>query len=169
MTTEPVVVRAYQASDFEACLAAFLTNVPTYFAESEVAEFTHFLASHDVPYLVAEVEGRIVGCGGWAVDSPGAGRLCWGLVHRDCHRLSIGSVLLVARIEALFADEDIAEVGIDTSQLSAGFFERFGFVSRAVVQDGLAPGLHLVSMQLARSHWTARPDRSLHQKAFVQR
>ncbi|MCA0177241.1 MAG: GNAT family N-acetyltransferase [Proteobacteria bacterium] len=160
---ESVVFRTYQASDHEGCLAAFMSNVPAYFAASEVPEFQHFLATPlDGTYLVAELHGRIVGCGGWCANAPGVGRLTWGLVHRDCHGMAMGAALLRARLESLFADEAMREVGIDTSQHSAGFFARYGFVRLEEVEDGIAPGLHLVRMQLRRSDWAARSQGARH-------
>lgn len=160
---ESVIFRAYAASDYEGCLAAFMSNVPAYFAESEVPEFQHFLAAPlDGTYLVAELHGRIVGCGGWCANGPGVGRLTWGLVHCDCHGMAMGAALLLARLESLFADEAMVEVGIDTSQHSAGFFARYGFVRLEAVEDGIAPGLHLVRMQLRRSDWAAGPQGARH-------
>lgn len=160
---ESVVFRPYEARDHEGCLAAFLSNVPAYFAETEVPEFQHFLAVRpEGTYLVAELHGRIVGCGGWYAGGPGVGRLSWGLVHRDCHGMAIGAALLRARLASLFTDAQMTEVGIDTSQQSAGFFARFGFVRLAEVEDGIAPGLHLVRMQLRRSDWLTQPQGTHH-------
>ena len=77
------------------------------------------------------------------------------MVRRDCQRMSLGTSLLVARIQALFSDERVTEIGIDTSQVVAPFFQRFGFVAFYEIQNGLGAGLDLVKMRLCRDHWKA--------------
>jgi hypothetical protein len=84
------------------------------------------------------------------------GYLCWGMVRHELHGRSIGSLLLVERLEWLFAQPRVSEVCIRTSQRSAGFFERFGFVTTKVTSEGFGPELDEVSMTLARGRWRQR-------------
>ena len=153
MHSNSLRIRNYTDVDYEVCISIFKSNVPTYFAESEEADYRNFLWSSDEVYLVAELNGQIVGCGGYYVTNEDEGRLSWGMVHQDYNRQSIGSTLLLARINALFADDRVTVVGIDTSEYSATFFQRFGFVQVDEAKDGLAPGLHLICMRLSHDDW----------------
>lgn len=36
-------IRAYKQTDKEACLQAFISNVPQFFTEAEIADFSNFL------------------------------------------------------------------------------------------------------------------------------
>ena len=129
-----------------------------YFAASEFSDFNHFLALPKAQFLIAEMSDRLVGCSGHYVSDSGVGRLCWGMVHHDHHRQGIGTILLQVRLEALFAGQAVAEVGIDTSQQSAAFFERFGF---QVVEYRLVTirGAQLRNARMQRSS-SARGDRT---------
>jgi len=147
--------RQYSAADFEACLRVFRSNMPQYFAESELPEFASFLQSPEGEYLVAELGGTVAACGG-SYLREGVGRLCWGMVDQSQHGSSIGSALLARRLNLLFCHAtDVPEVGIDTSQLSSGFFERFGFRTQRVTPDGFANGIDCVAMVLRREDWLA--------------
>lgn len=137
-------VRAYTPADLPACLALFDGNVPRYFTADECQEFEDFLRAGPPGYLVVEQDGRLLGCGGWALRDRDEARLCWGLAARALHGQGVGRALLQARLQAIRAAGGVQRVTITTSQLSAGFFERFGFVVTEREVDGLAPGLDRV-------------------------
>ena len=65
------------------------------------------------------------------------------MVRQDRHRRGVGRLLLLHRM----ADE-AATVVVNTSQHTAGFFERFGFRTLSVRPDGFAPGLHHHHLEL---------------------
>jgi hypothetical protein len=156
ITPAAACVRPYHSTDFDACLRIFQSNVPTYFAESERAEFVSFLGSAEGEYLVVESGGAVVACGGSCVLNS-VGRLCWGMVELSQHRASIGSALLARRLADLFSRApQVDEVSIDTSQRSSAFFERFGFRTQQVTADGFGQGLDCVAMTLRREHWLQR-------------
>ncbi len=159
-TTLSLAIRPYRADDFDDCLTVFRSNIPKYFAESELAEFASFLNCLNARYLVVEQSGIIVACGGSYVRD-GVGRLCWGMVAQSKHRSSIGSTLLASRLNNLFSCEaDVLEVCIDTSQFSSGFFERFGFKARGITSDGFGAGLDCVEMALSLEDWLKCPLRT---------
>ncbi len=145
----PLVVRAYEDTDKPGCLDVFRSNTPEFFAASEEAEFARFLDSRPGPYFVFELDGRIVACGGYALG-PAAGQsaLCWGMVARDRHREGLGGALTDFRLAALAADPAVQDVTIETSQHTAAFFERFGFVRESVAKNGFAPGIDRVKMTM---------------------
>lgn len=156
---EPARLRRYRASDRAACLALFAGNVPDYFAELERADF---LATLDgiADYWVLEAPGEgVVACGGYAPveQAPRTAALCWGMVRRDLHRRGLGARLLRERLRRLDRDPAYAQVLLETTQHSRGFYARYGFVAVREVRDGFAPGFDLVEMRRATPH--AEPER----------
>ena len=144
------MIRAYRADDRDACLALFDGNSAHYFAPSERADFAHFL-DHEAAawgFQVAEQDGRIVGCGGMAIDAEErTAHLCWGMVERHLHRQGIGTALVRTRLDRA-AEAGARAVRLDTSQHSRAFYERLGFVSEGVTANGYGPGLDRVDMVL---------------------
>jgi predicted GNAT family N-acyltransferase len=78
------------------------------------------------------------------------------MVHSEKHRSSIGSALLLCRLRLIFSTARIETVGIETSQHSAGFFQKFGFFTYQVQTDGFGPGIDRVAMSLSRAEWQLR-------------
>lgn len=139
--------RPYAPADRDACLALFDGNVPRYFDPDERAGFAAFLDALPGPFLVADDGGRVVACGGWAVEADtGDVALCWGIVDAARHREGIGDRLTRARLRDALAGAPRAVV-IRTSQHTQGFYERLGFAVARVVPDGHAPGIDFVEMR----------------------
>lgn len=151
MRSDPAIrVRDYAPADRDACLAVFDSNLHAFFDPAEREDFAAFLDRRPGPYLVIEDgEGRVVGCGGYAVE-PGTATadLCWGMVAREHHRTGLGELLLDLRLRRIRAEPAVRDVALNTSQHTRGFFERFGFVTERVVPDGFGPGLDRCDMRL---------------------
>jgi len=145
-------IRTCTPADHAQCLRVFDSNTPRYFAPAERAEFASFLQAATTDFLVLEHEGVVVGCGGWYVRAS-EGRLCWGMIHQALHRQSAGSALLRARIDRLFSATRVDRVGLETSQHSAPFFARFGFVIDGVETGGFAEDIDCVRMSVSRHSW----------------
>ena len=143
-------IRDYRAADRDACLAIFDSNVPRYFRPHERSDFLAFLDELPGPYLVVEDDdGRVTGCGGWALESDGrTAALCWGMVDRARHGRGIGSMLLRERLRRIEAHPTASAVILNTSQHTRGFYENLGFALRHLVADGYAPGLDRADMRL---------------------
>ena len=60
--------RAARAQDIPACVGLMGGNVPRYFTAGEPAEFEPWLRADSSPFLVVELGGEIVACGGYTVD-----------------------------------------------------------------------------------------------------
>lgn len=130
----------------------FDSNVPGYFVPEERAGLADFLEALPGPYLVlVDADGRIVACGGYAwVPAEGRADLCWGMVRQELHRTGLGRALTEHRLRAAAADPAVRVIALNTSQHTAGFYERFGFRTVEVVRDGYAAGLHRHEMRLVR-------------------
>src|SRR5262249_51253440 len=137
----------------EACLRVLDSNVPEYFLASDREEVARFLDDLDrmgVRYFVVEDEaGRIVACGGVAVDDVTKdARMCWGMVERALHRRSIGRMLLEARLATA------KELGAKTASLATiskveGFFAHEGFAFTSGEDDHYGPGMHRRDYKIA--------------------
>ncbi|HEY0735231.1 MAG TPA: GNAT family N-acetyltransferase [Herpetosiphonaceae bacterium] len=148
-------IRSYQPGDKATCLEVCSSNVPTFFAVHEHAEFATFLdslpdAGH---YLVVESAQRaIVGCGGYFLKPERMiASLMWGMVHRDYHGQGLGRALLLARLCAICEERQAQTVELDTSQHSYGFFATVGFQITRIQRDYYTPGLDRYDMQLPLS------------------
>jgi predicted GNAT family N-acyltransferase len=140
--------RPYRAADRPACIDLFGTNVPRFFHEDERQDFARFLDTEARHYLVVLEGELIVGCGGFALNKDGRqASLCWGMVRSDRHGEGIGAQLLLARLQVI-ATTSATHVRLATSQHTAGFYRRYGFVAQSIQPDGFAPGLDAVEMRL---------------------
>lgn len=144
-----IVIRPYLPKDRAACEHVFRSNVPRWFCDHELAEFLKFLDAGECPYFVIERAGEIVACGGYG-RRPGidVADLCWGMVARHCHGRGLGARLLRRRLQFIAADNAFRGVRLSTSQLTEGFYERFGFVTVERTKNGISPGLDKIEMRL---------------------
>jgi hypothetical protein len=141
--------RRYLSRDRGDCLRVFSSNVPRYFREHERAGFETFLDSSGCPYFVVELSGAIVGCGGYGVREPGAlADLCWGMIDVDHQRNHLGEFVLLSRLHTIVMDERAPGVRLATSQLTDGFFQRYGFTVLSRSRNGIGEGLDEVEMRL---------------------
>ncbi|KAB8061090.1 GNAT family N-acetyltransferase [Janthinobacterium violaceinigrum] len=142
-------VRPYQAGDRDACLALFDGNTPRFFDPSERADFAAWLDTSPHPYLVILRDGRLVACGGHALDGDGTvAALCWGMVAQDVHGQGLGRALTQARLDAIRALPQVVSVRMTTSQHTQGFYAAFGFETVKVTPDGFGPGIDQWDMLL---------------------
>lgn len=149
-TSPTMHVRDYTPADRDGCLAIFDSNVPDFFVTAERGDFAGFLDALPGPYLVIEdADGRLVACGGYAI-TPGTATadLCWGMAMRSLHGTGLGRLLTEQRIRRVVEDGLAAEIALNTSQHTVGFYERFGFRTERVTPDGFAPGLDRCDMLL---------------------
>jgi predicted GNAT family N-acyltransferase len=148
------LVRPYAAADLAACLAIFDSNATQFFAREERQEFEAFLRALPeggaaATYLVLEVRGQVLACGGLAPD-PAARQasLCWGMVKRSGHGRGLGRALTRARLALARSLPDIDRLTLATSQHTAGFYAGFGFALAAVTPGGFGAGLDRCDMVL---------------------
>lgn len=149
------MIRPYVASELEAVVEVFRSNIPKYFVASEEQELREFLAECAENYYVIELEGEIVGSGGIALNDDDTVSLCWGMVHERHLGTGLGKLLANYRIErsrAVFGDRAIVT---STSQHTEGFYDKFGFVTIEHTPDGFGPGIDICKM---RRDFNSRKD-----------
>ncbi len=141
-------LRPFTPADTTVCLDLFDGNTPRFFAVHERIDFSSYLLDpkrqHD--YLVVERQGRIVACGGLALDDEHSAAFCWGMVERSQHRQGLGKTLALARLARAHA-LGVRRVVLSTSQHTCGFYAALGFALTRVVADGHGPGLDAVEME----------------------
>jgi RimJ/RimL family protein N-acetyltransferase len=143
--------RPYTPADREACLAIFDSNCPTFVAPVERADFEAYLAAPRGRYSVlCDGTGAVLGCGGVHFDRDGRhAHLTWGLIHGAHHRKGLGRAITLERLRWIAETPGVERVMMDTSQHTAGFYEKLGFRQTRVIEDGYAPGLHRHELELA--------------------
>lgn len=135
------------------CLDVFDSNVPEFFSESEREDFCNFLDRLPGRYgVVIDDTGRIVGCGGIAASrtDPRAADLTWGMIHRALHRSGIGRILTRERLAWVAEMPEVAVVQLNTSHLTEGFYEKFGFRTVKRITNGYREGLDRCDMEWLR-------------------
>ena|SRR6202011_2723837 len=149
-------IRDYDHSDYDACLRIFASNAPLFVDSNERTAYARFLSELPCSYLVAELAGSVVGCGGFYFEPDEClASLVWGMIAGDFHGQGIGTFLLQARLARITADPSVCAVRAKTSQRTAPFFHRFGFRTERIFEHRFGPGLHQHEMYLrmpSRSH-----------------
>lgn len=139
----------YKVAHKEACLGLLRANTPTAFDPSEMQDFRDFLDSPHGPYFVMMKDGCMMGCGGYYIDpEERSAGLCWGMIDPAYHGQGFGQHLLEQRLTAIRRTGAADHVLIDTSQISEGFFAKFGFRVTTRTPKGIGPELDEVSMEL---------------------
>lgn len=114
--------------------------MPKYFLDHELPQFIKFL---DAPgqYFVQELNGELIGCGGYYLNKDNTVSLCWGMVHHHHHGTGMGKALLEFRLQKIALEYPNKIIVNVTSQYTTGFFERYGFKTVSIKKDGFGPGL----------------------------
>jgi ribosomal protein S18 acetylase RimI-like enzyme len=154
-----ITSRPYEVHDKEACLDIFRSNSPKFFAEHEEKEFTEYLEKPG-HYFILEQNQRVFGCGGYVIVDQEA-YLAWGMVHRSQHGTGLGKRLLLERLSLITQRQDVKQIKLDTSQHTFGFFEKLGFITKKITDDGYASGLHRYDMVLVLDE---RPRKNIQEK-----
>ena len=94
-------IRNYESSDQKFLIELIRSNVPRYFAESEVDDFAQYLVADLENYWVLEVEDQIVGCGGVNFLYTNKARISWDMIHPDFQGIGLGKKLLNFRFNFL--------------------------------------------------------------------
>jgi ribosomal-protein-alanine N-acetyltransferase len=162
-------IRLYQPKDKKACIEIFKSNMPRFFATSELPEFELWIDALGVgkeshkgkgaeQYFVIEIMNEIVGCGGYAKISDDEVTLTWGMVAQSLHGKGVGKKLLEYRLDAIKSLFPTASVALDTTQFSYGFFEHLGFKITGIIKDFYGQGLDRYDMKLPPDSLNNKPE-----------
>lgn len=152
MENAPVNIREYTESDRAAVVAIYHSNIPKYFDVTEEPDIHRFLNSRPEHYYVVEQDGQVVAAGGIAVNDPAnpAVTFCMGMVKNELIGSGLGKILAEFRLR--LADEIFPGLPfiLETSQHTAGFYEKYGFATVEHIKDGFAPGIDNCKMRRER-------------------
>jgi len=144
-----VEIRNYSPADLEDVIDVFRFNVPKYFAPGEESDLRDFLQCLSGPYFVAEIDGSVIGAGGFALNKDERSvSLCWGMIHSNHLGQGLGRELTGFRIAAARDEYPGLPMVISTSQHTSGFYKKFGFSLLDRIENGFAPGIDMCKMRL---------------------
>lgn len=147
MTTIEIYSPKYKAD----CLLIFKSNMPKYFLLEEYNDFDKWLDEKALNnrYFVYLQDNQVVACGGYFYDGnrKKAG-LSWGMVHAGLHGTGIGTQLTAFRIQKMKEAFTGSIYMIDTSQHTAPFYQKMGFVTKEVTPNGFGEGLDRHYMEI---------------------
>jgi [ribosomal protein S18]-alanine N-acetyltransferase len=142
-------IRPYELSDRNALETIFLMNTPKYFAPEELGDFLEYLDIFGDDYVVAVVNKRVVGGGGyWIRSSDQQGGLSWAFLRPDYQGTGVGKELAQYRIEKIRETCLAKTIMVETSQHSFGFYEKLGFKLLNKQSDYWSKGIDLYSAVL---------------------
>jgi hypothetical protein len=139
--------RSYRPSDLDAVVAIFRSNIPKYFGPAEEPGLRDFLGEYPSDYYVMLLAGEIVGSGGIALNENQTVSLCWGMVRADHLGNGLGRELTEFRIQKALEKFGDLPLVIETSQLTEGFYERYGFATWEHTPGGYGPGIDICKMR----------------------
>lgn len=143
-----IIIREYQQADKNAVMDLIRQNIPEYFAPEEEADFSSYLDSGRELYYVLLFNNRIAGCGGINfAENKTIGRISWDIIHPEYQGKSLGTQLLIHRIEKLKSIDSIQKITVRTSQLAYKFYEKQGFVLKETQKNYWAEGFDMYRME----------------------
>lgn len=141
--------RPYEVNDLGAVRRVFFSNCPPYFETQEWKDLEGFLQkdlNETCSYEVALLGGIVVGAGGIGLNDDNTVSLCWGMLEARLHKKGFGRVLLQRRLEQATKTFPGLPVVLSTTQHTASFFEKHGFVTTDFKENFWSEGLHLHKM-----------------------
>lgn len=140
-------IRDYRTSDHTKLIEILKSNVPKYFAASEIKDFQYYLENEIEQYFVIEHNGVIIGSGGINfANNNTIGRISWDLIDPKFQKMGVGRKLLQHRLEKLKAITTLESITVRTSQFVYQFYEKNGFVLQSIKHDYWAEGFDLYEM-----------------------
>ena len=142
-------VRLYRSEDLDSVIHIFRSNIPKYFGPDEEPGLRNFLSDERCgDYYVAEIEGKVVGAGGIALNDDNTVSLCWGMLRSDHIGKGLGREFTEFRIDKSREKFGSLPLVISTSQHTQGFYEKLGFRLVTHQPHGFGPGIDICKMRL---------------------
>lgn len=147
-----VSLRQYTDDDFEVCRMLCELNAPGRLPKNTVYDQVSFLRYPSRTNLIAELHGKVIGCGGYLLIHPDYACLAYELVHPDYQQLGVGRLLLFARITQLPEVEGDSFLLINTVEKACRYCEQFGFIRQAEPWKDGTGGEHLRAVMAINAH-----------------
>jgi [ribosomal protein S18]-alanine N-acetyltransferase len=145
---QKAIIRVFNMLDIGSLVDILRLNTPDYFAAEEEEDFIFYLINEIDAYFVVEIDGQILGGGGYnLVESGTIARISWDLIHPDFQKKALGTLLLNHRLEFLKKIDTLKAISVRTSQQAFPFYEKSGFKVVEIVKDYWANGFDLVRME----------------------
>lgn len=141
-------IRPYLPQDFDELIKIFKTNVPTSFAESEIADLINYLQEEIEDYFVITDNNQILGAAGINYDDDQiTARLSWDFMDQNKNHKGAGTAITRYRIDLIRKLPHIKKLIVRTSQFAEGFYNKQGFLAIERVPDYWAKGYDLIFME----------------------
>ena len=145
-----MTIRKFTEADRESVLNLLRLNTPEYFAVEEEADLIYYFDFHAANYYVVELEGKLVGAGGFNLSEEGdVGKISWDIVHPDYQGKGVGSALTRFRMAKIREIPGVRTISVRTTQLVYPFYEKFGLEIREIVKNYWAEGFDLYRLDNA--------------------
>ena len=126
-------IRNYIEQDKSDCLAIVRTNVPGYFSEADYKDFKEWFENQDCQNLYVIIDDDMtIGIGGFYFQN-GQTKLIYGLIHSDYYGKGYGRCLTEYRIKKIKEIDSTIPIGLETTEKTYRFFEKFGFKTVDIV------------------------------------
>ncbi len=142
-----MIIRPYTYQDKPELVALLQLNIPKYFAPSEAADYEEYLEQHAEHYFVLEVDGTLLGAGGFNLIENGEARISWDFIHPDHQGKGYGKQLTLFRINEIRKHPDVETIVVRTSQLVYPFYQKIGFELEKIEKDFWAEGFDLYQLR----------------------
>lgn len=118
--------REYTPEDLDACLNIYRSNQE--FLAEPLETFADFLEQGTSWFLVGELDGKVVTCGGLEIlGDTNSATLLFNLVEHQHQRRGIGSLLTLTELTLAPEDQPTALVVVESPVSVEPFYHRFGF------------------------------------------
>ena len=142
------LIRSFRPEDRKSLINIFRKNTPRFFGVNEQADYEAYLDQNSSTYLSVEIDKVIVGGAGYFVKKEdNSGRITWIFFDPEYTGHGLGRTVVKQCLHLLSQDFRVNKFVVTTSQLSHGFFEKFGFELVRIEKDYWSTGLHLYEME----------------------
>ena len=140
---EEVLFRLYRPDDRAACMELYRRLEPNRFPTNGIALFEKYLNEESKTFIIAELHGKVVGCGGISLAGPQVAILCFGFVAPELQGKRIGATLTLLRLAQLPSSAKGYYVFIFSVEKSMPIYKRFGFVEAGHWKTEIEPDVLL--------------------------
>lgn len=141
-------IKPYHNSYSQRLLNLLDSNVPKYFAPSEVNDFKKYLVNGVEDYFVLLEKDQVIGAGGINYEKTHA-VLSWDFIHPEYHGKGLGTKLVKHRLVWIKEKTDFTKVIVRTSQHAHEFYAKMGFELVNTEKDYWAKGFDLYEMEMS--------------------